>query len=160
MPEPEEIDEILEFRKIDDYDRLYFTPTRDQFNRLKASAEKRHPEAGIPIFYDNFDDELTVRMKCKKGGWNQSNRLMPGEQYTVTAMMKTMPVKGTIVTFLHVVSVDGPMMEVEEEKKQRPIKRKATPVPTSVWKAAKKPAKKQEVKVEDVDEDAETEADD
>jgi hypothetical protein len=155
MPQGEIIDEVLAYRKVDDFDRLYFTPTQDQYDRLKKLAEERHETASIPVFFDNFDDELTVRMKCRKGGWNQTDRLISGESYAVMAMLKTAVVKGQPTTFFHIKSVDGPLMqdanEEKEEKNEAPIKRKATPAPTEKVKAAKKPAKKQEVKEEDED---------
>jgi hypothetical protein len=156
LPLTEEVNEVLMFRKVDDFERLYFTPTQDQYDRLKKVVEQRHETASIPVFVDNFDDdELTIRMKCRKGGWNQTDRLISGESYAVMAKLKTAIIRGQPTTFFHIGSVDGPLMrdadEEKEEKKEAQIKRKATPVPTEKVKAAKKPAKKQEVKEEDED---------
>lgn len=170
VPDGELIDELLIFRRVDDYDRLYFTPTQDQYKTLKALARERHATASIPVFYDNFDDEITVRMKCKKGGWNESSRLIPGEPYVVIAMMKTSPIKGSMKTYLQIKSVDGTLAKVKEEeeeeaekeveeKKQAPIKRKATPVPTAKAKPTKKPVKQQETK-KDVEIEDESEMED
>jgi hypothetical protein len=120
MPEGEKFNEKLKFRKVDPWGGLYFTPlSRDQYDRLKKQAVARHPLASVPVFYDNFDDIITVRAKGSKDGWNEGHRLKKDEEYVVHGMMKTAVVKGHPSTFIRIQSVDGDLTSLKKDKKKK-----------------------------------------
>jgi hypothetical protein len=120
MPEGEKFNEKLKFRKSDPWGGLYFTPlNRDQYDRLKKQAVARHPLASVPVFYDNFDDIITVRAKGSKDGWNEGHRLKKDEEYVVHGMLKTAVIKGHPSTFIRIQSVDGDLTGPKKDKKKK-----------------------------------------
>jgi hypothetical protein len=161
MPKGEKFREKLTFRKLDPWGGCYFTPTAQQYDRLKEQAAKRHPYATLPVFYDNFDDKMTVRGRGRKEGeevgWDDADRLVKGNQYIVHGMMRTASVAGSVSTFIRITRVEGELAEkgeVEgeegEEKPKRKVKRKLETV-AKHDKDKKKRKKKQD---KDEDEDA------
>jgi len=125
MPESEKIKEQLTFRKTDPWGKLYFTPTRGQYNRLKDQARARHPGASLPVFYDNYDDIITVRAAGSKDGWDEGHRLKKGVDYVVTGMLKTAVIKGHPSTFIRILSVEGDLSDPGLKKDKKKKKKKA-----------------------------------
>lgn len=64
---PVAVSEEVTFRRVDPYDRYEFTLTEDQYDRLHAAASAMStPTSTLPVYYDGFSDEYTIRGKVVK----------------------------------------------------------------------------------------------
>jgi len=134
-------DYIAVYRKTDQFDRLLFTITEDQYDELIAQVESMDPNAQGPCFYDNFDNEYTLRGKMNKKA--TAVQLEEGVEYELAGrIIKTTMSSGkdamtgkkrtspTTVVYFTIDSINGEggvaLPPIEEEPVEEPV---TTPEP-------------------------------